>query len=78
LRSQPQADRLREWVENSKGSTFRLFPYVKTEVDFSFDFPVYIKTKTDKMSKTMQICKRYIIEFENCTFRNVEGPVQPV
>jgi hypothetical protein len=23
----------------------------------------------------MQICKRYITEFENCTFRNVEGTV---
>ncbi len=26
----------------------------------------------------MQICKRSITEFENCTFRNVEGPVQPL
>ncbi len=26
----------------------------------------------------MQICKRQITECENCTFQNVEGPVQPV
>jgi hypothetical protein len=26
----------------------------------------------------MQICKRYITVFENCTFRNAEGSVQAV
>ncbi len=37
----------RERVENSKGSIFRPFPWVKTRGNFSFRFPVYRKTKTD-------------------------------
>jgi hypothetical protein len=41
--------RPREQVPNLKGSLFRPFSYIKTRGDFSFGFPVYIETKTDKM-----------------------------
>jgi hypothetical protein len=69
LRFRPEASRSREWVENPEGPISRPFPYVKNKVIFVYNFLSLIKTKSNKMRKTMQICKRYSTEFENCQIR---------
>jgi hypothetical protein len=55
-------------ISNLKGSIFRPFPYIKTTGGFSLGFPVLIKKKTDKMWKTMQICKDGLLSLKTVPF----------
>jgi hypothetical protein len=51
-------------ISNHEGSIFRPFPYIKTTGEFSLGFPGLIKKKTDKMWKTMQICKDRLLSLK--------------